>query len=392
MKRLFLLLLIAGLFSCNSAKRAQKQLSTGNYEQAIEIAVNHLQRNKTRKRGQQQMLILEEAFKKLKARDKRRLRFLKKEKVEANIVEIHQIYEKLSRIQDKIRPLLPLYHEGAGRDIRFRFVDYSQEIINSRNELVEFYYHEAQELLQTGEKYSARQAYDDLKEIESLRPNYKNTRVMMEDAYYIGTDFVLVDIQNKTNTVIPRQVHEMLTDFNTFGLDEFWTQYHAEEEPELDYDYGVKIEFMNFMFSPDQLREKEETLSREVVDGWQYKTDRNGNYILDDEGNKIKEDVYVEVEGVLFHAIQQKSVAVEARVIYRDFKQGQNINTFPLTSEFMFENAYGSFSGDARVLNDEEKQVIKNKPVPFPSNERMLIDASEDIKQQLRYIIRRNSF
>lgn len=389
-KKLYFLFIVISLVSCNSAKKAQRNMAMGNFEQAIDIAINHLQRDQTRNRGQEQMLILEEAFDKLKFRDKKRIRFLEREKNQANIIEIYNTYLKLDRIQNQIQPLLPLYHEGEGRNINFDFIDYSTAILNAQDELVEFYYAEATTLLGTQEKFSARKAFDDLQELERLRPNYKNTRQLINDAFYMGTDFVIASVQNQTNFVIPKQVEEAITDFNTFGLDDKWTQYHSTVEPGLDYDYELIIDFMDFLFSPDQLRERETPLKDEVVDGWRYKTDARGNFIRDEKGNKIKEDVFVEVEGVLLQSIQMKSVAVEARVVFQDLKANQTINTFPLASEFIFENVYAQFQGDARVLNDEEKAMTRNRPVPFPSNERMLIDASEDIKAKLKSIIKRN--
>lgn len=389
---LYLFLLTIVLSGCNSAKKAQQNMAMGNFEQAIQIAINHLQRDQTRNRGQEQMLILEEAFEKLKFRDKKRIRFLEREKNQANIVEIYNTYQKLDQIQNQIRPLLPLYHEGLSRNINFDFVDYSSDILTSQDQLIEFYYTEANTLLSSDEKFSARNAYENLQELEELRPNYKNTRQLINDALFMGTDFVFVDVQNQTNFVIPNQVQEALTNFNTFGLEDRWTQYHTTVEPNLDYDYELIIDFIDFVFSPDQLRERETPLKQEVVDGWKYKTDARGNFIRNDKGEKIKEDVLVEVEGVLLQSIQMKSVAVQARVIFQDVKANQKIKSFPLASEFVFENIYAQFQGDARVLNDAERMMLKNRPVPFPSNERMLIDASDDIKEKLKNIIKRNRF
>lgn len=378
------------VISCNSSKRAQRQMLSGNFEQAIDIAISNLQRNKTNRRAQDQMLLLEEAFSKMQLRDKRRIKFLEKERLPVNTVEIYRTYERLDRTQERIRPLLPLYHSGQNRNMNFQLNDYSTQIIEARDNVAEYFYQEALELLSYGDKLSARKAHDDLIELESIRPNYKNTRELISEAFFAGTDFVLVHLTNSTNFVIPQPVQELLLDFNTFGLDDKWTQYHSEEEPNLDYDYGIRIDFMNFLFSPDMLREREVQLEDEVVDGWRYAKDARGNFILDEKGNKVREDIYVTVGGTLFETIQQKSVAVEARVIYRDFKLNQNINTFPLASEFIFKNVFGSFQGDARVLTDEQKRLIKNRGVVFPSNERMLIDASEEIKQKLRAIIYRN--
>lgn len=386
----YLLIGLLTLAACNSAKQAQRNLAMGNYEQAIDIAINHLQRDQTRNRGQEQILILQDAFEKIKLRDKKRIRFLEREKNASNSVEIYDTYLKLDRIQNRIQPLLPLYHEELGKNVDFEFTDYASDILTAQDNLVEFYYNEAIALLNTEEKFSARTAYDDLQEVERIRPNYKDTRQLMDEAYFMGTDFVIATIQNQTGFVIPAQVQEVLTDFNTYGLDDKWTVYHTNKEPNLDYDFGLVINFVNFEFSPDQLREREMQLKEEVIDGWQYKKDARGNYILDDEGDKIKEDILVDAEGVMLQSIQRKAVAVEARVIFQDLKANQTINTIPLASEFIFENIFAQFQGDRRVLSDEQKQMLKNRAVPFPSNERMLIDASEDVKAKLKSIIQRN--
>lgn len=390
MKKILLLVGIILLASCNSAKRAQRELSTGNYVKSINIAVNQLQRNKTNRRAQQQMLILEEGFQKLKQRDKKRIKFLQRENVASNSVEIHDLYVQLNEIQNKIRPLLPLQNESQSRQMQFEFLDLDQKIIEARDQMLTYLYDEANLLLNTGDKFSAREAFEDLQRIEQLRPNFKDTRQMLNEAKLMGTDFVLVTLINTTDFVIPNRVQNMLLDFNTYGLADQWTAYHTERQQNLDYDYGIRIQFTDFVFSPDRLREREINLEEEVVDGWEYKKDSRGAYVRDEDGNRIKVNNYVTVSGLLLESLQQKSVAVQAQVIYRDIKARQNINSFPLASEFVFENISAVFQGDARVLSDEDKVILNNRPVPFPSNEQMLIDAGEEIKQNLKDILVRN--
>lgn len=392
MKKILLLIGIILLASCNSAKRAQRELSTGNYVKSITIAVSQLQRNKTNRRAQQQMLILEEGFQKLKQRDKKRIKFLQRENVASNSVEIHDLYVRLNEIQNQIRPLLPLQNESQSRQMQFEFLDLDQKIIEARDQMLTYLYDEANLLLNSGDKFSAREAFEDLQRIEQLRPNFKDTRQMLNEAKLMGTDFVLVTLINTTDFVIPNRVQNMLLDFNTYGLADQWTAYHTERQQNLDYDYGIRIQFTDFVFSPDRLREREINLEEEVVDGWEYKKDSRGAYVRDEDGNRIKVNNYVTVSGLLLESLQQKSVAVQAQVIYRDIKAGQNINSFPLATEFIFENLSAVFQGDARVLSDEDKEILNNRPVAFPSNEQMLIDAGEDIKQKLKQILVRNKF
>lgn len=390
MKKILLLVGIILLASCNSAKRAQRELSTGNYVKSINIAVNQLQRNKTNRRAQQQMLILEEGFQKLKQRDKKRIKFLQRENVASNSVQIHDLYVRLNEIQNQIRPLLPLQNESQSRQMQFDFLDLDQKIIEARDQMLTYLYDEANLLLNSGDKFSAREAFEDLQRIEQLRPNFKDTRQMLNEAKLMGTDFILVTLINTTDFTIPNRVQDMLLDFNTYGLDDEWTAYHTERQQSLDYDYGIRIQFSDFVFSPDMLREREINLEEEVVDGWEYKKDSRGAYIRDEEGKRIKVNNYVTVSGLMLQSLQQKSVAVQAQVIYRNIKSGQNINSFPLATEFVFENISAVFQGDARVLSDEDKVILNNRPVPFPSNERMLLDAGEDIKQKLKQILVRN--
>ena len=54
-----------------------------------------------------------------------------------------------------------------------------------------------------------------------------------------------------------------------------------------------------------------------------------------------------------------------------------------------FENIYGNFRGDERALLREDRDLIRNRRVPFPSNEQMVYDTGEDLKAKLKDIISR---
>jgi hypothetical protein len=143
------------------------------------------------------------------------------------------------------------------------------------------------------------------------------------------------------------------------------------------------------LVSPERISEKEIALQKEIKDGYVYKTDRNGNYVLDSNGNKIKEDKIINVSGTLLQVIQTKSLAVTGQVQHFDVAKDKRINTFPLQTEFIFENVFAEFKGDNRVLSKDEKAMVNNKFVPFPSNEQMLFDASSEIKSRLAAILKR---
>lgn len=386
--KLLYLPLLLFIFACSGVKKANKALYSGNYEQAIDIAVNRLQKNKNKKSDFQQIAILEDAFGKMKTNYNDRINFLKKD-VNVNTQEVYNLYLSMDRVQNKIKPLLPLYKVN-GTPANFLFDDYSDDIIQAKQDYVNSLYNEGV-LLMKGSKLDNRKAYNRFGELLNLYPNYKDVKKLRDDARYYGTDFVFVIIENNTNVIIPARLEQALLDFNTYGLDDFWTEYHANKLSQTKYDYEVVLEFRDILISPERIAEKEVPLEREVVETT-YRTDRNGNYVVDERGNKIKDEKRISVTGRLNQVIQTKSVVVAGQVHYFDLQRNQRINSYPLQSEFVFENIFATFRGDSRVLNSDELAMTKNKLVMFPPNEQMLFDASNDIKSRFATILKRYKF
>lgn len=393
MKKISLLLIsLLILSACSSVKRGKQAVNQGNYHEAIDIAVEKLQKDKDKKGNQEHILILEDAFKKLTDARKKRIVFLEKEGNPANLKEIYLLYRELDGVQKQISPLLPLALHSNNREARFRFTDYTDALIASRNRYVDFLYEEAKSLMQQQDKMTYRQAHNQLLELQRLSPGYKDVSQLLEESHNRGSDFVLVELKNQTPFVIPGRLEDELLNFNTYGLDYFWTEYHAERKRDYEYDFAVQLGFREILISPERLLEREIPLEAEVSDGFIFKKDRKGELVLDSLGNKIKVENFVKVKGVLYKTVQTKSLALQGKVDYLDLRNGRLMNSYPLTTEFVFENVFASYEGDKRLLTKEDKLLLQNRFVPFPSNEQMLLDASDDIKSRLGPILKRYRF
>jgi hypothetical protein len=55
----------------------------------------------------------------------------------------------------------------------------------------------------------------------------------------------------------------------------------------------------------------------------------------------------------------------------------------------VFENLFATFRGDERALLNEDRDLVRNRRVPFPSSEQMVYDTGEDLKAKLKNIIGR---
>jgi len=389
MKNFYLLAIIALLCSCNSTKRVKQNLLSGNYYEAIQMAVEQLQKGKNNNKTQEQKLLLQEAFKKYKDKKNDQIKFWQKEDDYKNAENIYMAYLDLKNVQNQIKPFLPLSHPDRKRNLKFDITDYSDELLKSQEQYLSVLYDEAQNLIDPKNKLACRDAFDKFEKIQSIKPNYRNVDVLKDDAYQLGLEFVHVKAYNDTNQVIPQPLMAELLDFDTYGLDDFWTVYHREMQDGVSYDFDIVIGFQSIIFSPERVIEKERSIQK-TIEETRYQRDRYGEVVLDANGDKVTYKEEVEIEGMLHTIRQVKSVQVTAKVEYFKLPEDQRTASYDLNSQFVFENIYGNFNGDERVLNDQEVQIINNNAVPFPSNEQMLLDAGDDIKNRLKNILRRN--
>ncbi|WP_428231777.1 hypothetical protein [Flavobacterium sp.] len=393
MKKFALLLsvLFLALASCG-VKTTQSLLSDGNYDGAIDRAVEGLRTKKDSKGKQDYVYLLEEAFAKAKERDLRDLDLMMKDGNPANTERIYNTYLQLNNRQEKIRPLLPLPLLKQGKNATFAFDNYSDQIVSSKNALSKYLYEKATILLKSNTKLDFRQAYDDLFYLESINPGYKNTKKMMDDAQFKGTDFVDVYATNETNMVIPKMLQDDLLDFKTYGLNDKWTVYHSSRQKNITYDYSLVINFRQINISPEQIKEKEFIKERQVKDGVKTLLDSRGRPVKDSLGKEIKVDNYRLLRANIYEFRQFKSCQVTAKVDYVDVRTNALLQSFPVTSEFVFENIYSTYKGDRTACEDNYMSYFNKRAVPFPNNDQMVYDTGEDLKARIKDIIVRNKF
>lgn len=391
MKKITLLFFAVLLASCG-VKQTQSMLSSGDYDGAINSAIDALRSNKNAKGKQDYIYLLEEAFAKAKQRDLETLNLLAKEKNPANYEKIYNLYSQLKKRQERIKPLLPLQLLKEGRNAIFPMDDYSDDLVNSKTNLSGFLYTNAKKMMTSKNKLDFRQAFDDLTYLEKLNPNYKDVRALMDDAQYKGTDFVHVYTKNETKMVIPVLLQDDLLDFSTYGINDKWTVYHNNKQKNVTYDFGMIVNFRQINISPEQVKEKQFVKEKQIKDGVKNLLDAKGNTVKDSLGKPIKVDNMKTVKVSIYEFTQFKSCQVTAKVDYINLKTNQLLDAFPVTSEYVFSYIYANYNGDKRAVEDTYYQYFDRRAVPFPSNEQMVYDTGEDLKLKLKNIITNNKF
>ncbi|MBR9846923.1 MAG: hypothetical protein GYB35_12835 [Algicola sp.] len=363
----------------------EKAISHGNYDQAINDALRKLENNKDKKRKQDYIVMLEDAYYKVLEEDLQDLQHLKKDGNPEQFKTIYEIYLDLEERQNAIKRVLPLKINGKYLNLKFR--DYSSEIVEYRYKTSDYLIDEGIALLDSEDKYNAREAYKIFSYIERINPNFEDTRSLMSEAHTIGTDHVIVSIENQTYQILPNQLETDLLNFNTYGLNTFWTQYHIDTTQDMTYDYAMQLQLKQINISPEQVNTRQELKQKTIVDGWKFKTDRDGNFVTDSLGNKIKIDKIINVKARYFETHQFKSTHVLADLVYTDLKTNQTLDVFPIDSEFIFEHVYATFRGDERALDRRELNLVRVRPLYFPTDTQMVYDTGEDLKLRLKDVI-----
>ena len=107
----------------------------------------------------------------------------------------------------------------------------------------------------------------------------------MEIAHQNGLDFVIVSMKNESEKIIPKKLEEDLLNFDTYGLNDFWTVYHGKKNREITYDFSLELNLRNISISPEQVKEKEIIKESQVKEGLKY--------LLDEKQSKLHLHVFI---------------------------------------------------------------------------------------------------
>ena len=224
--------------------------------------------------------------------------------------------------------------------------------------------------------------------IESINPNYLETRSLINLCLMNGSDKILLSLLNDSKYIIHEEFENDLLNINSYDLNSKWKSFYTKNNPYVgNYDYFIDLSFKSFLISPERIVEKEVEREKNIIDGWTYQLDSDGNVMKDSLGNDIKIDKIVTISAKTIEFFQSKSATVLAEVRYLD-SQKNIIDKFPLDSEFWFRNIYLEFWGDIRALTKGEIKLSKKSFIPFPSDEILIYNNSENIKRKLKSIIK----
>ncbi len=386
MKHIYYIFIFSILASCSSIKQAEKSMNSGDYLKAYDLLIEEYQKEVSEKKKERFLPMFQNAYMKMVASQESRIEQLKSAKNPAYTEDIYNTLVGLHKRQEQLRRFLPIYHKG--KEMLFKTKNYLPAVDQAKNDYVAYLYQSSRKKLDSQNKQDIRNAHGELRKIQQLSPGFRDVENLLEEAHYLGTDFVLIQIENRSNQLLPRRLEEDLTQISTYGLNNFWTEYHQKKQNDYTYDYLIKMDIEHIMVSPERMNTRQHQFEREIIDGWEFLYE-NGRKVLDSLGKPIKVDKIILVSARVEEVIQEKDALVQGRVDLIDLSNNQIIDSQKLHSEFGFRNHFAKFFGDRRALDDHMQKLSYNQFIPFPSHEQMVFDSGEEIKAQLKRLLKR---
>lgn len=382
----FSLVIIISLFlsGCMGANYFLKQ---GNYDAAIQFAVEKLRKNP--KKADKHILALEAAWNIERTKILDRIEFLKLDGSPDAWVEIHALYAEIDGYQRAIKPILPLYLKKEHRYADIELIDVNEALLDAKQKAAAFMYAKGTELLEKNTKFSAREAFAHFQQVKDYYGTYKDVDQKMDQAYQLGQNHILIRYGNTSPMIIPQDFFANLSQFDEQNLNGLWTKYYLDDQARSNFDYNIDVAIFQVNIGPEQVNNTSYLDQKKVEDGFQYVLDANGNVAKDSLGNDIKEPKFKTIKATVYKSEQTKVGQLGGEVRYSK-ANGQVFQRFPFQENLVFKNFFATFQGNPKALSKESKAIIGGKPLPFPSDIQMVMDASEIIKTKTLGLIKNN--
>jgi hypothetical protein len=374
------------LSSCTSVTKLVDQ---GRYDDAIELAVKKLQGKKNKKT--KHVEALETAINKVNEQDLNQIEYFKAQNKPENWDKIHSILNGIDRRQNMVQPLLPLVSED-GYQAKFNFVRVEPMLIDAEQKSANYHYEQGQRLLERaekGDKIAAKRAYEEFQSIDLHFKHFKDKEILKERALILGMVNVLIKVENDAEVILPADFQKELTRIDIRELEDMWTRYYTKDPGDINFDYHAAIVIDRLEITPEREKEVIYIDEKEIKDGFEYELDSNGNVKKDSLGNDIKVDKYIKVRAEIFELYRHKAALVSGKVIYKDLRTGEVVSSRPVNVDAVFESYASKFNGDKRALSSKTQRRLRSKPLPFPSDYDLTMQAADNLKEiladELRY-------
>jgi len=357
MKKILYILSVIVLAS--SCKNIEKMVEQGKYDEAIEYAAKKLHGEKDKKT--KYVEALETAYHKVTDQDMDKIKFLAASGYANKYDRMYDLFLKIDRRQNSIKPFLPLISED-GYVAHFKFVRTHEKLNEIADLAAEEHYQSAVAALaeydKYGEKTIARNAHQYLANIDRYNANYKDTKELRRIARTKGTNKVAVSVTTGNFVYAGDISRYVLSSFDVERLNSFWTVYDDARNFEEAADYHVIVRVEDIILGVERERVDHFHEKAIIEVGRENWIGEDGRVKVDSSGNVLTVPVNEEVFATVTDVKREKTAQMFSEIIIKDEKRNRVKRNIPITVDEIFNDYMCTFQGDKSVLINIHTQYI----------------------------------
>jgi tetratricopeptide (TPR) repeat protein len=360
---LFLILLTAG---CKSAK---KSLKRGDFDDSVLRAVEKL---KDSPGHASSIDILKEAYPNALEQHLASVKNYHSSNDRYKWEPLISEYSSLNRLYNAISSCSACMSITPARN-------FQEEEQAARNNAAGIRYQEAEELLQKGERESARKAYESFEKANAIIPGFRQVQKKLDMAYEIASFKVVVEqvtVTSKTYALSNAYFQDRVDEFlrTNRKLNKFVRFYTPQEatEARLKPDHVVTLQFDDFVVGQTLVEKNTETV-----------TSKDSVKIGETTVGKAKLPIYDKVKAKLTLSRKTVHSAGLMDMQIRDFNTERIVNQEKFNGEYNWVCEWASFNGDERALTPAQLKMCKSQELQSPAPQQLFIEFSKPIYDRL---------
>ncbi|GAB5527621.1 MAG: hypothetical protein Roseis2KO_54930 [Roseivirga sp.] len=353
------------LISCATGKNA---FDKGNYETAIDRAVNRLQANPDNKKSKQ---VLVEGYQLASNYHLDLIRNYRSGGDNFKWERVYQEYQQLNSYYSKIQRC-PACLKLVNPTI------YQAELENAASLAAQNRYDIGKAALADSTIESGREAFRNFRVALDYDQNLPDIDNLLGLARNMGTVRVLIEpipVHSRslalTNEYFENKIVEYLDGYSRDKFVQFFT-YDEAEQTDLQPDHIISLQFDDFVLGQTLIESKTKEVSQDSVVVGSY-TDSDG--VEHDVFGTVKAEVTTNRKTLESNGVMNMEI--------RDAYTGRILTQQKLPSQDVWVHEWASYNGDERALTKEEIRMSKRNELPPPSPQTLFISFIDRIYAQI---------
>ncbi len=378
MRKLIGIFLISMLVACSGTDRL---IESRKYDEALDELVKSLQKKPL---DQNKITQLDQVLNESVRQDLAHIERLKLSGQPDIWSEVLQKYQSIIARQEKSGSLA----DTTTALMQFKPADYSDYIAQASIKATQYHYALALKQLESENLTDVQKAYENLLKVKELTPGYKDSDELLAKFVSIEPVQVFYTVTNRFSGYLPPEQEDELLYLDLTPMNTPFYNFHYKQTEVKNFHYKIAVDIFDVKIIPENTREANYVETAKVQDGIAYQLDASGNFIYDENGNKIEYPKLKTIACYVTETIKEKAMLIGGSVEIRDAVTEKIVGLQSITGESRFSNRSAIFKGDINALAPETFELLGTKEMEYPSDLEMILRASDKFKiNAVNYII-----